>query len=851
MKGPEEGLTLIGIKHACLATGGLLLAAALAAGCKPKSASPPPSEPTSVAPYFHAPFQSECEFIVQAIVSDLAEQMYYAANHRLPDERSFSVTAKEKRGSSSLDAPAYDLRIRMDAKRPELRCEVTINGPIWSPQVYQQVATQLGQAVALQPGLSEPKDDTALLTKLTDGTAETIERENQKLSAELEENLGNPELQEQAAVLLGAFMLRDHSGHFYEIRSPLSLLTAHLTMARFLRGTRPAGINGQMAEAMMLTLVGDEAQALQRLNNIGANAADVLPMVRALQARNTGDYRPLDKLSGLTPVEALELFSARANYVATELAWPKLTDEQKQTIDYVRVANYLGYSVEIGHQLLQVSLPLEIQEIESVYSLSHHEKLTKDRLVQALNEPPDDGFSRSGGAAHVQVIGWGQWADFLQRHLCHAIQQNFRFLNSMWGVPDEAKDFSAKCNPTFGGLRLYPFVRRFNCTDVQSYHRAVDDGFKVTVATPQLVPADCWNHLCYKVRFAPPYNPNPNPHINEWHSHNPPPGTVYDLYPRLDHPSLVSRPDAVACFERLHVLAPYDGRIIRFLLRQKYNNQPTYEQASALFQSVLPYGIYATCTVANTVYDQPDRYEKLMLQAAAVDPTCYYTLGDYEIDRHEEDLAAKYIDQACAADPDSVRIANHACWRVQYYLKKGQTEKARHIADEGGEVYSEVGLEAEALFLEKTTNYDGAFDWYARVEERYDHAGPLIAFCERYKKQTGDTRFDSELKKRAKKIFPAGIQQVSLADFHGPPRDGVSVNQQNYLVTAAGLRAGDVIVALNGSRTHTFTQYMYVRDLLTGPELNLIVWKGSGYYELRASPPDHLFGVDFGDYHAQ
>ena len=62
--------------------------------------------------------------------------------------------------------------------------------------------------------------------------------------------------------------------------------------------------------------------------------------------------------------------------------------------------------------------------------------------------------------------------------------------------------------------RLYPFVRRFNCTDVEAYHKSVDDGFKVTVDTPHLVPAECWNNLCYHVSFAPLYSPNPNPHIN-------------------------------------------------------------------------------------------------------------------------------------------------------------------------------------------------------------------------------------------------------------------------------------------------------------------------------------------------
>jgi tetratricopeptide (TPR) repeat protein len=472
-------------------------------------------------------------------------------------------------------------------------------------------------------------------------------------------------------------------------------------------------------------------------------------------------------------------------------------------------------------------------------------------MMQALNVMPDGCFTYSSNQVQVDVIGWGQWADFLQRQLCHAIQQNFYFMDDMWGVPDEAKEFAAKCDKAFGGLRLYPFVRRFDCTDVESYHKSVDNGFKVTVTSPQLVPAECWNYLCYKVNFAPLYQPDPNPHVNEWHSHNPPPETVYDLHPRLNHPSLINRSDAVARFEVLHQMAPYDCRIVHFLLERKYGNRPSYEQATNLYQAVLPYSITAMRTVAGTAYNQPEQYQKLMLQAAELDPVCYYVLGDYEISRHDEDLGAKYIDRACAVDPDSVRVSNRAYWRVQYYLKKGQIEKASQIADEGGEVYSSVGLEAKASFLEKTTNYDEAFQWYAKIEERYDKSGPLISFCERYKNLTGDPRFEPELKKRVHKLFPDGMEKVSLADFHTPPVDGVSIRQQNDLLTAAGLRAGDVIVALNGTRTHTFNQYVFVRDALTEPELDLIVWQGSAYHEIKASPPNHKFGVDFRDYKAQ
>jgi pimeloyl-ACP methyl ester carboxylesterase len=200
------------------------------------------------------------------------------------------------------------------------------------------------------------------------------------------------------------------------------------------------------------------------------------------------------------------------------------------------------------------------------------------------------------------------------------------------------------------------------------------------------------------------------------------------------------------------------------------------------------------------------------------------------------------------ADPDSVRVSSHAQWQVCYYLKKGQTDKAREIADFAGEVYSIAGLTAKGVFMEATTNYDGAFEWLAKIEERYNEPSPLMAFCSRYKAQTGDSRFDSELQKRLKALFPKGMENVSMNDFHAEPTDGVAINGQNDLVRSFGLRRGDVIVAVGGIRTHTFAQYPYIRDLQPSPELNLIVWQDNAYHEIKASPPNRRFGVNFGDY---
>src|SRR5271155_813247 len=64
-----------------------------AAGCKP-------SEKSKSYGYFQTHWQDESQFIVENIAGDLAEQIYYAKFHRLPDVKEFFVSATEMPDSS-------------------------------------------------------------------------------------------------------------------------------------------------------------------------------------------------------------------------------------------------------------------------------------------------------------------------------------------------------------------------------------------------------------------------------------------------------------------------------------------------------------------------------------------------------------------------------------------------------------------------------------------------------------------------------------------------------------------------------------------------------------------------------
>jgi len=798
--------------------------------------------------YFQTPFQDESRFIVETIVTDLAEQVYYAKFHRLPEEKFFSVSATET-ANSPLGAPVYDLQVDLDAKHRGLKTKLNVNGPIWSPEVYTAVTAWLAKTTGLPAVAADHSAKTTVLARLANGEATTLEEENQKISSLLESDFTNPGLHEQAAVVLGAFMLREHSGDFFEIRSPLCRMTAHLSLASYLQGGELAADTGQIAEAMLLTLMNNQSAALDKLRDVKTNSIPLNAWVRALAARNSSDYRPLEKLDGLTQIECIEWFYALDRAANADIAWGKLSDVQKKNVNFVRIANQQHYSVGMGHELLALSLPLEFEEIASIYNRSHSQKLKKENLVSALNEMPDRCFSTGGKTGiRVHVIGWGLWAGFLQRQLCHTVRNNFYFLQHKWGVKDEAKKYSTQMDKLLGGLRLYPFVRRFNCTDVPAYHQSVDDGFKVTVATPQLVSPECWNYLCYQFSPDEHYRPNPNPHVNEWHKHNPPPGTVYNISPRLNQPSLTHRGDSAAWLDQLHNRAPFDWNLNHYLLKKRFKNAPTRDQVSQLFGASVDYNIQAMAWLAWSVKDQPDNYELLMTKAAEVNPSEYFNLAEYFAKRKEDAKACKYYEKGHATIADAVMVANHSGWLVQYYLKQARTEDARRVADFAGDVYSYSGLRAKADFLEAIKDYKGAHQWYANILERYEDSGPLVAFCIRYKSKTGDTTFDSELQKYASKVFPNGIEKVTLANFSSAPRDGVLLNGDSDLLKAAGMKSGDVIVAVYGIRVHNEAQYEYQRDQNINSELELIVWQGDGYHEIKTSPPNHRFGVDIGNY---
>jgi tetratricopeptide (TPR) repeat protein len=793
------------------------------------------------------PFYNEAQYVVQTIVTDLAEQIFFGAAHHLPKSNDFLVSVTERLGSTP-EALIYDVAIRCGAPAKDLKFELPMNGAIWSPAIYQELATQIARARGFARTNNGRADDTALITKFLDGTPETIERENQSLSQELEQNFSQPELHEKAALLLGAFALRDNSGFFWDIRPPLCRMTAHLAVARYLRD-EPLHVNGQLAEALMLTQIGNIAAALDVLKPLTSKDEGVLATVRTLRALATGDPRELAKISRKQPLEKLAWFWASCSATGLDRTWKELAEPERQKIAYTRAANCMDPSVPIGHELLRLSSTLERKELSSVYELFHNGKLSPNEALNVLNLAPERCFTPGAdGKDHIRVIGWGQWACFLQRHLCQVLIANFDFLQHKWGVPDEARDYSTEIEKGYDKLRLFPFVLRHICLDAKAYHTAQDSGYQITTKTPELAPTPCWNALALdKPKFAQFYLPKPTTRFNEWFKYDPLPGTLYELSHRWNHPNMlaIQNPDMAA--ESFYRLNPYDWGIANFLERRRHNFKPTYEQAKSIYAPLMPYDPRGIYRVAISVSNNPALKERLLLDAMKINPGYYYDLSTFAAGENERDKAAGYLEKACENDPDPLRVANSASKRIEYFLSKNNPKRAREIADEAGEVYSFAGLRAKAEFFLRTTNYTEAAVWYAKIEERYHDPWPLLNFC-LGRQEPGGGPFIKPIEERLKILFPNGQEKISLRDFKSLPSDGAYIPTENQLLKSFGLSASNIIVAANGFRVHNVAQYSYLRDLQKAPEFDLIVWCGDGYRAFKPKIANHKFGIILSNY---
>ncbi len=819
-------------------------------GCSPKR-----NDVTAVLPHptlkasqpvrnFATSWQNETQYIVESIAADLAEMFRLARKSPAGESDECSVSAHEVFVAGTL---TYQITIKSGSAT--ITCDLPVKGPIWAPRTYDPLSAALSRHFSLDTSKKVADElSSTVIGALTTPTPTVLAQTDVELSGRLGSDLLNARLHEEAALLLGAFALREASGKFYEIRGELCRITAHLAFAQRLAGTEPPSDVGRLAEATLVSLYNNQLDALALLNVL-PDTGDLGVWKRALRMRVTSDYRHYAESIHPTLLETREWFRARAKAISSDSAWAhRPVDPAQQSLsDWTRIAGEDSFTVSLGHAILREGLPAEIQEITLVYRMEVGRNLELSGVPSALNERPSVFAVKSGSSGHpLRIIGWGRWAAFLQRHLCHTLEVDFDFMHNKWGVPDEAVKFRDQADKFYWGLRLYPFVRRLNSTQEAYYHAAQDDARAVILQSPEIVPAQVWNYTCYTVPFCALYIPPPHAYINEWHLHNPPPGTAYDPLPRMNHPSLVGQADTVNRLGRLHAIAPYDTTITHNLLRIRDGQTQTAEKIAEAYKDVLDYNPKPCRRIAKLNEVQPVEFEKWMRRAIAIDPTDWDELAAfYEKNGQVQKAADAYVEWI-KYEPDAVTVASKAAFLIDYFENNGRADEATALADRAADSYSYAGLLAKAKLLERRGNIDGAYDLQQKIKARYNSSGDLLGFLSRIQKNMPSTRYSKALSELLQESLPGGLVRFTASS--AAPSRGVIVRAENSAIRDAGLRQGDIVVALRGYRIDNWTAYTAVRGLSSSEPLTLKIWRKGAYLDLPPLPASYRFGINLSDY---
>lgn len=809
-------------------------------GC---SKSEPESQTTETPPaYFATEAQDETTYLVQSIITDLAQMAAYLNGSKNIQE--IHVTLKQGEHTRFRN-PEYSVTVT-GPKEIATTTSILLDAGVWAPETYMPFAKQWFKPPTKASDVDSQTKDLNLLEALTHLRAGVIQDLNKELSAQLTEQMDSASLHSRAAVLLGAFALRENAGVFSDIRSPLSRMTAHLCVAQALSPETSQGLAAQVARILLQTLSGNQVRALDMLKTLRDERA-LDPWRRTLEVRNSMDYRRISESTN-TPATRLELITAAwaiAHAAGAEQAWQTVPRSLQNTVsDFVRIALSESPTVDLGHRLLRIGLSLESDEVSKILASFQNAPKVPQKQNEFLNLEPDLCVVPQSEPRQVWIVGPGQWGAFLQRHWMHVIQKNYRFLRYSWSVPEYAAQYRKKMISDFKDLRLIPFFQRYSADSIQQYREAVDAGTPVIRKTPYLISALCYNNLYTTSRIWPRYSPVPNPHVNEWFRHDPIPGTVYDIQARLNHPSLVGRRDVVSQLSSLQKQAPYDFHLISDILERGTNWTEIAQQAQHLYAPLLAYSPLALKRLAQQARRNEAMYEATMLKAAEFDPgPCYFALGSYFSYGKDREKTRMYYERAVAAARDEVLLSNNSYWLVHDYFHQGEKAKAEELADRAASTYSFQGLETKASLMELEHNYAAAIDYYSKIEERYNSSGPITGFYVRYKAETGDTQYDPEVERRMETLFPSGLEKVTLASFSSPPSYGIDLKETSEALTALGIKKGDCVVAVDGIRIFDTIQYTYVRDRTNSGPMKLILWNGSQYVEKSVNLPKRRLGV--------
>ncbi|HET9832831.1 MAG TPA: PDZ domain-containing protein [Vicinamibacterales bacterium] len=744
-----------------------------------------------------APFTTEEAWVVDEIVRDITEMSAYPRSAPpvkittgQPGSSVFRVTVGES-------AP-IDIDLRED---------------LWSPAAFAVLARQsLAGAASNKVPTSAP---APAFVSLVDLTPAALVAADAVISKSLASDMRDVTAHEAAAVTLAGFALREAEGRMNDTRWAMNRMTAHLAIAASLRDSGAASVDARLAEATLLALTDRQTHALAILNGLNDAKPDkaITAWTRALKMRITDDWRQLADPAHATRLEQREYFRARRATVKVVRGSVDLeTLGVEPDADWARIIESYSVGVQDGW-LVTDALEMERTEYQDVFSRIHGRPID-EKPVTALNTPA----SRCVSANAVHVLPWGAWAEFAQRHISTVIGRYDSFLRHSLGRATEAADQQAVLEQEFGALWIFPISTTFwtkgpngREADLRYINEAVD----AVLSAPHRIPVAVWAFLDFGTKYEPVRRGIPS--AAAWFTAVAP-RSAYDAGSRVKAGLL--RSDAMTA---MLDTAPYDVR----LLEQYVTNgqKKSFEEIERLAGARMSYDLRPIGWALASLRDDDSRRVTALETSCRIAPGSCTDLGWELAKRGRDDEAAKAYEQAFA-DPalDAVAIANKSRWLMQYYATHNRVAPALQLASRVAGAASSEGLAVAGHLYEQLGRADDAEGLYKRIALGYDEYGELLGFYFRQVEVRKRHEYDDVWRSARERVFPDGLSNMPVST--DKPAAGVHVSQESDAARRIGLRAGDIIVAVDGWHVANLRQYYAARAFTESGALTLTVWRG-------------------------
>jgi hypothetical protein len=764
-----------------------------------------------------APYRSEQEWIVSSVAAAIDGMVEDSTRTRPPSAWPHVETAPALRGRSET---TFRVSLRGHVE------DVAVVDHLWSPDTFVSLARHLLAAASLDHG-REPSDLNAR-AMLTDLRVERLLDENERISRHLQQQMRSPAAHDAAALLVISFALREAWGIFADIRPALSRAAAHLAMADALRSAGVPGNDGRLAKIALSILVGRQREAMQLLTTFDTRAASDADRAwsRALRLRLTGDWRQQTPGAGDTLLERLE----HARAIRTRLGADAMLDYMDtlpadDLPDWSRIGFRNEYTREARQRFNSSRLDNDARELHIVGT-----RLGVDASMSALNaRPAPSPMVTARGGTAVQVLDWGLWAAFAQRHLCQtlmALRHDPLLKRGAWGEVE--------------GLALFPVLRRANSATPQEISLAAPAMRQLVERSPELVTAAAWD-------LARQSGTGYIPSDVTWFTPAVPVGTGFDLEHRSLRPNC-PRPPTRAEAATWAQQMPYDHWTVWANSWLAVDGVPPVDRTATALGPVLDYDAEALLKMLQYLPLRAEVRVRYARTLCTIAPVYCDRLGEtLQLLNRDAESAAAY-DEWVQRARDRVLVADGVTWVVRYYHGHGRADRAEQIARLAADTASLQGMNALGEFLERDKQTAAAERLFRATARMHDGGKPLLAaFLIRQATLTG-AAIPSEADALLQRVFPRGLEPAVMYALPAQPTDGVQFATLSERAAAAGLRATDVVVAIDDWRVHGAAQYTVAARLRSDETMIFTVFRDGRYKRISAKIPERWLASRLEDF---